>query len=132
MPSVISSSKCYYYYHAVSTFTQPLLWACLYLFECKNITLKCRKKSFIQNIWICDTIKGNESHVKDFQFWDFYNTIITRPIRRPFWCKPHRIGYSYINEPIYQCRKNIKLIIWSLSLPNISTYYFLLWSTTVN
>ena len=38
---------------------------------------------------ICDMIKGNESHVEDFQFWVF-DTIIWQLQNATFWCQSHK------------------------------------------
>ena len=67
--------------------------------RCNSFKLRCNFQH------MSDTIKGNESHVEDFKFWDFYTT---------FWqlknatLNPIRIGYLVAELWAIYKRWNIK------------------------
>ena len=51
---------------------------------CQDFTAQ----SVMKILHICDTIKGNESHVEHCQFWDFHTTVWQLK-NATYWCQPH-------------------------------------------
>ena len=104
--------------------------------SCSNVdywasrsTIKLNIQVFILTHWIqetqltcyffiCDMIKGNKSHIKDFPFWVFEPTS-WQLNKSTFWCKYHEnwmSGYKVMsNLSVLKTMKNKRF--WPLSLP---------------